>query len=123
MARWLIDGNNLLGARPDGWWRDRAGAMARLAAAVADWAGDDDEATIVFDGRPRPGIEAPAITIAWAPGGRNAADDAIVARLVADPDPAAVTVVTSDAALADRAVAAGAGAVVGAGRFRGWLDH
>ena len=27
----FVDGNNVMGSRPDGWWRDRAGA-ARLSA-------------------------------------------------------------------------------------------
>jgi len=22
--RWIVDGDNVMGARPDGWWRDRA---------------------------------------------------------------------------------------------------
>ena len=33
-ARLLLDTANVLGSRPDGWWRDRAGATARLLAGV-----------------------------------------------------------------------------------------
>ena len=32
--RWLIDASNVIGSRPDGWWRDRDGAARRLIAAV-----------------------------------------------------------------------------------------
>ncbi len=32
----LLDTANVLGSRPDGWWRDRAGASARLLARVRD---------------------------------------------------------------------------------------
>jgi len=35
----IVDGANVMGSRADGWWRDRAGAMARLhgeLAALAD---------------------------------------------------------------------------------------
>ena len=40
----IVDGANVMGSRADGWWRDRAGAMARLhgelaALAVAGIAG------------------------------------------------------------------------------------
>ncbi|GMA30589.1 NUDIX domain-containing protein [Litorihabitans aurantiacus] len=31
----VVDVANVLGARPDGWWRDRAGASARLLTALA----------------------------------------------------------------------------------------
>ncbi len=33
-ARWLVDGNNVMGARPDGWWRDRRAATRRLTDAL-----------------------------------------------------------------------------------------
>ncbi len=31
----LVDAANVVGARPDGWWHDRAGAAARLLARLA----------------------------------------------------------------------------------------
>ena len=35
LVRVWLDVANVMGARPDGWWRDRAGAASRLLAAVA----------------------------------------------------------------------------------------
>jgi len=31
----IVDGANVMGSRADGWWRDRAGAMARLHGELA----------------------------------------------------------------------------------------
>src|SRR5512143_1599893 len=31
----VVDGANIVGARPDGWWRDRAAAAGRLHAGLA----------------------------------------------------------------------------------------
>lgn len=84
-----------------------------------------DGVTIVFDGRPDPGERAAAreagVTILFAPGGPNAADHAIVALLRSIEEPRDVTVVTSDAALADAVRQAGA-TVLGARAFRRQLE-
>jgi predicted RNA-binding protein with PIN domain len=123
MARLLVDGMNLLGTRPDGWWRDRPRAIARLAAEldrVAAAVGDD--VCVVFDGAPvpLPALEHADVRFA-SRRGRNAADDDIAAKAASDRDPASLVVVTSDAALAERVRAAGA-RVQGAGSFRRRLD-
>ncbi len=117
---WVVDGMNLIGSRPDGWWRDRAGARRRLVGQLATLVGPDAEVTVVFDGRPGPGeidaAVAAGITARFAPGGPNAADHAIVALLpvaVGRTRDGEVTVVTSDAALAD------VGAAGRGGRGRG----
>lgn len=121
---WVVDGMNLIGSRPDGWWRDRPGARRRLVSELATVLGPDVEVTVVFDGRPGPGeAEAAAalgITARFAPGGPNAADHAIVALLESLPDRSTVTVVTSDGALAD-SVRRARVAVEGVGTFRGRL--
>ena len=36
--RWIVDGNNVMGSRPDGWWRDRENAARALAEQVAAFA-------------------------------------------------------------------------------------
>ncbi len=37
---WIVDGNNVMGAVPDGWWHDRELAMQRLVDRL-DGAGRD----------------------------------------------------------------------------------
>jgi predicted RNA-binding protein with PIN domain len=121
---WVVDGMNVIGSRPDGWWRDRPGARRRLVADLATLVGSDSEVTVVFDGRPGPGeVDAAAdagVTARFAPGGPNAADHAIVELLPGLPDHGPVTVVTSDGALADAVRRAGV-AVEGVKAFRGRL--
>ena len=52
-ARAFVDGNNVMGSRPDGWWRDRAAAQQRLIADIEAAArGSGREWTVVFDGAP-----------------------------------------------------------------------
>ena len=121
---WLVDGMNVIGSRPDGSWRDRAGARRRLVSDLATLAGPDSEVTVVFDGRPDTGemeaARAQGVTARFAPGGPNAADHAIVDLLGSLGDPAGITVVTSDAALVDSVRRAGV-AVEGARTFRARL--
>jgi predicted RNA-binding protein with PIN domain len=121
--RWLVDGMNVIGSRPDGWWRDRDAAMLRLVDMLERWAAESGEdVTVVFERPPRPPIRSTVIEVAHAPRPRpTAADDEIVRRLRADPDPAAVRVVTSDRWLGDRAWAAGA-SVEGADSFRSRIE-
>jgi uncharacterized protein YaiI (UPF0178 family) len=95
---------NLIGSRPDGWWRDRPAAWRRLRVQLEDFAQRrGDEVTLVLDGR-RPGDweEDGEVETVFASGGRGAADDAIVARVEADPDPGGIRVVTSDRELERR---------------------
>ena len=102
----VVDAANVVGSVPDGWWRDRAGAAARLHAALvgADlpWA----RVVLVLEGAARAGVpegdageEGTVITV-HAPG---SGDDEIVAscaRLAADG--LAVTVATADRGLLAR---------------------
>jgi len=121
-VRWLIDGMNVIGSRPDAWWRDRDAAMARLVDLLERWVAESGEdVTVVFERRPSPPIRSTVIEVAHAPRPRaNAADDEIVRRLAAE-QPGQVWVVTSDRLLADRARAAGA-VVEGADSFRRRLE-
>ena len=109
---------NVIGSRPTGWWRDRPGAMRELVAELERYAAaSGDEVAVVFDGRPFE-LASASVDVAFASRrGRDAADDDIAARVAADPEPAAVTVVSSDAGLAERVRAAG-GEVESAGAFR-----
>ena len=119
MTRWLVDGMNVIGSRPDGWWRDRPAAMQRFVRELERL---DGEVAVVFDGKPFE-IESGRVEVLFASrSGRNAADDDIAARVTDDPDPAGLTVVTSDAELERRVRERGA-KVEGAGAFRRRLER
>ena len=110
---------NVIGTRPDAWWRDRDAAMARLVDALERWAAENDEdVTVIFERAPSPPLRSSVIGIAHAPRPkRDAADDEIVRLLEAEPERAAIRVVTSDRWLVDRVRALGA-TVEGADSFR-----
>jgi predicted RNA-binding protein with PIN domain len=113
VTRLLVDGMNVIGSRPDGWWRDRDGAVRRLLARLQALARTGDDAlTLVLDGRPLPDLpegEHDGVEVAYARRrGRNAADDRIVELVRESPTPDDLTVITSDRALADQVRALGA---------------
>ncbi len=114
---------NVIGTRPDAWWRDRHGAMVRLVDMLERWAAASGaEVTVVFEKPPSPPIRSTVISVTHAPRPRaDSADDEIVRLLRADPEPAAVRVVTSDQWLSDRARAAGA-SVEPASPFRSLIE-
>jgi predicted RNA-binding protein with PIN domain len=121
--RWLVDGMNVIGTRPDGWWRDRDAAMLRLVDRIERWAAaEGEDVVVVFERPPSPPIRSSVIEVAHAPRPkRDAADDEIIRRLRQEPRPELVRVVTSDRWLADRAGAIGA-VVQGAEVFRSLID-
>jgi predicted RNA-binding protein with PIN domain len=123
-VRWIVDGMNVIGTRPDAWWKDRDAAMLRLVDMLERWAASDGEqVTVVFERPPSPPIRSTVIDVRHAPKPKpDAADDEIIKLLRSDPNPAAVRVVTSDRWLADRAYAAGA-SVEGADTFRTRIEQ
>ena len=123
MTRWIVDGMNVVGSRPTGWWRDRPRAMRELVNALEAFAAATGaELTVVFDGRPFELETDGRVSVQFANRrGRNAADDDIAALVEGDGDPGSLSVVTSDGDLARRVRDAGA-AVLGAGEFRRRLD-
>ena len=118
---WVVDASNVIGSRPDGWWRDRAGAARRLVGQLDAFAAETGEPVIVVldSGAPPPAEHAEVVVASRK--GRNAADDEIVA-LLEDRGADGVRVVTSDAELARRVRALGAD-VEGAGGFRRRLGN
>ena len=121
--RWLVDGMNVIGTRPDAWWKDRHGAMVRLVDMLERWAAcSGADVTVVFEKPPSPPIHSTVIAVTHAPRPRrDSADDEIVRILLADTQPASVRVVTSDHWLSDRVHAAGA-TVESASQFRTLIE-
>jgi uncharacterized protein YaiI (UPF0178 family) len=102
----------VVGSRPDGWWRDRAGGAARLRDALAPVAAAGlparlaapVEVVLVLEGAARDVPATDGVRVVAAPG---SGDDAIV-RLVADAPQRRRLVVTADRELRERVTALGA---------------
>lgn len=113
MAVLIVDGANVVGSVPDGWWRDRKAAAARLRDALAGVAESGLaglppplEVVLVVEGQAR-GIGGSAtVEVVDAPG---EGDDTIVELVRARAGEAVV--VTADRGLRDRVRALGAGVV------------
>jgi hypothetical protein len=101
----VVDAANVIGSVPDGWWRDRAGAVERLRDALAT-AGPaalpegppDAEMVLVVEGAARRVQAVPGVRVVAADG---SGDDAIVSLCRENRDRETV-VVTADRALRDR---------------------
>ncbi len=120
-SRIVVDGNNVMGTTPDGWWRDRPGAVRRLLTRLQCFHRDTDNDLILVLDVPQadlPEGDHDGVTVRYARRkGRDAADDRIVELLDEGFSPdVEVSVVTSDRGLADRAVERGA-TVTGARAF------
>ncbi len=125
-TRWLIDGMNLIGSRPDRWWNDPDRAVRRLIEELDHYGSvSGEEVTVVFDRRPADvsaGVHG-AVMVGFASWkGRNAADHEIVRMVAEDPAPEAIRVVTSDRRLAERVRELGAN-VTSASTFRRRMDE
>ena len=100
-TRLLVDGNNVMGAAADGWWRDPPAAVRRLLARLQCYASrTNGRVELVLDVRQPdlPEGDHNGVVVRYATRrGRDAADDRIV-ELLGD-DNQDVEVVTSDRAL------------------------
>ncbi|GAA3514527.1 8-oxo-dGTP pyrophosphatase MutT (NUDIX family) [Streptosporangium album] len=117
----ILDVANIVGARSEhGWWRDRAGAAAKLAAEVSALAGGGlrtlpdglpslerwfPRFTMVVEGAARGVSPLPGTSVIAAPG---SGDDAIVQAVQDIPSWERVLVVTADRGLRERVTALGA---------------
>ena len=121
--RWIIDAMNVIGSRPDGWWKNRREAIIGLVDRLERWTPTQDHpVTVVLERPMSPPIRSSVIEIAHAPrAAANSADDEIVRLVEADHTPQDLTVVTSDGALAERIRSAGA-SVYPAASFRNLID-
>ena len=108
----IVDGANVVGSRPTGWWRDRAGAAQGLHQAISNADLGYDVVVLVLEGdarRGQPVGEEGGIQTVHAPG---AGDDAIVDQVRAwRMDGHDVVVVTADRELRERVEAQGGSSV------------
>ncbi|WP_309649082.1 NYN domain-containing protein [Nocardioides sp.] len=99
----VVDGANVVGARPDGWWKDRAGAATRLHLQLMVADVPQDRVVLVLEGAAkggvRPGRDAHVRTVHAKGNG----DDTIVAEAKAASEAGhRVFVVTADRILMGR---------------------
>ncbi|MCU1498063.1 MAG: hypothetical protein JWM47_2016 [Acidimicrobiales bacterium] len=108
----LIDAANVVGSRPDGWWRDRAGAARALVAQIrraTDASRLPSPVVVVLEGQAREGAEegvADGVEVVHAPG---EGDDTLASIAAAAAGP--VVLVSADRGLRDRVLATGADVV------------
>ena len=103
----VVDGANVVGSRPDGWWKDRPGAARRLheRLLVADLSYD---VVLVLEGAAKGGVAAGRDGHVRTVHARGSGDDEIVAQAAtATARGDRVTVVTADRMLQARVTAAG----------------
>jgi hypothetical protein len=125
----LVDAANVVGARPDGWWRDRAGAATRLLEGLARLPGRRltgpdgadlacSEVVAVLEGRGRDAVVPTGVRVLHAPGSGDDALAGEATRLAGEGTP--LLVVTADRGLRDRLPAGTP--VAGPGWLRSLLD-
>ncbi|WP_405161610.1 hypothetical protein OG203_35565 [Nocardia sp. NBC_01499] len=116
----VVDAANVVGSRPNGWWRDRVGAARRLLEQLTTLAAHLEqpaEVAVVLEGKAKaadPAVEGVRVVLADGSG-----DDAIVdvvAAAAGQDGARSITVVTADRELRGRVEDLGA-ATVGPG----WL--
>jgi hypothetical protein len=110
----IVDAANVVGSRPDGWWRDRPRAARRLQDQLATAALPHDEVVLVLEGDAKRGNPAERNGRLRTVHALGSGDDAIVEVVMAQADfgdARGVTVVTADRGLRDRVEAAGATSV------------
>src|SRR4051794_15830794 len=107
----VVDAANTVGSRPDGWWRDRAGATTRLLDRLAtllgtDLAGPDGgrvsvtALVAVVEGQARDVEAPPGVRLVRAERSGDDALAAVAAELIDGDDD--LLVVTADRGLRDR---------------------
>jgi hypothetical protein len=111
----VVDGANVVGSVPDGWWKDRAGAAVRLrdrlnATTTAGVPGVPGplEVVLVVEGKAKDIPETDGIRLVRAPGSGDDAIVEVVAQAEAGRD---VVVVTADRELRERVRALGASVI------------
>lgn len=120
----VVDGNNVIGSVPDGWWRDLPAAVRRLLARLVCYRRRTQHTVILVLDVAQPDLSEGShdgVEVCYATrAGRNAADERIL-ELLEDLGSADIEVVSSDRALAVNAAGRDA-VIVGAGAFLDRLD-
>ncbi|CAM5732449.1 NTP pyrophosphohydrolase [Streptomyces microflavus] len=108
----IVDGANVVGSVPDGWWRDRHGAAVRLRDALVPYATDGlpglpgpVELVLVVEGAARGVASVAGVRVDSAPG---SGDDLIAELAKAAAPERDCVVVTADRGLRQRVEAYGA---------------
>ncbi|MFI8509814.1 NTP pyrophosphohydrolase [Streptomyces sp. NPDC085460] len=107
----VVDGANVVGSVPDGWWRDRRGAAERLRDRLAAAGGPADgpwpgpyEIVLVVEGRARGVASVPGVRVEEAEG----SGDDLIAELARNADGRPCLVITADRELRRRVEETGA---------------
>lgn len=113
----VVDAANVVGSRPDGWWRDRAGAARRLLAkltTLAERLEDPAEVIVVLEGAAKAAVtgdsdaEFDGLRVELAAGSGDDAIVGVVADAAVREGSRVITVVTADRGLRERVEALGA---------------
>jgi hypothetical protein len=107
----VVDAANVMGSRPDGWWRDRGAAAGRLLSELSAEASEDRELALVLEGDARAGVAegwSDGIRVVHASGSGDDAIVDLVATAAQEDQHRLVTVVTADRGLRQRVEALGA---------------
>lgn len=110
----VVDIANVMGSRPDGWWRDRAGAATRTMVALAPLIGtevpappgfsDDvvsfERIVAVIEGKSRAATDPPGLEVVRAPADGDTTIVEVAQQLLAGGE--VPLVVTADRGLRDR---------------------
>lgn len=112
----IVDAANVVGATPDGWWRDRRGATTRLRDALTplsargldETGGVPVEVVLVVEGKARAVTSTTEVVVVAA---RSSADDAIVDLVREQAPMRSCWVVTADRELRSRVRAEGGDAL------------
>lgn len=112
----VVDAANVVGSRPDGWWRDRAGAARRLLQKLTVLPfrlEESAEVTVVLEGAARAAVESDQpdlrdLRVVLADGSGDDAIVEVVAAAFEEDNHREITVVTADRGLRERVEAYGA---------------
>ncbi|GAB3266793.1 hypothetical protein GCM10027448_44280 [Nocardioides dilutus] len=108
----MVDGANVVGSRPDGWWKDRAGAARRLHESLLVADTSYDITVLVLEGAAKGGVPAGRdghLVTVHAPRDGDTTITAEARAAVGRGDQ--VTVITADRLLAAAVNAVGAAAM------------